>query len=77
MPQRRNQPSRAGSVMKLCPCGSMITRSQVCCRRCWDTVPPPARNAYLIAKDGDCDSGPALEAATAAIRDHLREAQSA
>ena len=41
--------------------------SQVCCTDCWRKVPRHKQQAYLAAKDGDCDSGPALEQAAQAI----------
>jgi hypothetical protein len=42
-----------------------------CCGPCWKTLPPPLQRDWLAARDGDCDSGAALEAAATAIRDYL------
>ena len=74
MPLRRTSAaSSAGAITRLCPCGgARVQLSQVCCTACWRKVPRHKQQAYLAAKDGDCDSGPALEQAAQAIRDHLR-----
>ena len=71
MPQRRYA-TKPGTVSKLCACGNRMMTTQVACNSCWKTLPPPLRAAYQIARDGDCDSGPALERATEAIRAHVR-----
>ena len=63
----RNAP-KPGSVTKLCICGSRIGLSSAACRPCWDKVPAHVKTAWLVAKDGDCDSGPALARAAEAIR---------
>jgi hypothetical protein len=71
MPPRTNP----GSVTKLCLCLNRVQLSMICCADCWKTVPRPLQQAYLIARDGDCDSGRALDRASEAIREHLREAR--
>ena len=78
MPLRRKLPaSTIGAITKLCagPCGgNRIQTSMGACGTCWRTLPHRLQNAYLAAKDGDCDSGPALERALAEIGAHLRKA---
>lgn len=72
--RQRRYATKPGTVSKLCLCGNRMMYSQVACTSCWKTLPPPLRSAYQIARDGDCDSGPALERAVAAIQDHVRKA---
>ena len=72
MPRRYQ--TKPGTVSRLCACGNRMMITQVACVGCWRALPPPLRVAYEKARDGDCDSGPALERATAAIRNHVRKA---
>jgi hypothetical protein len=78
MRQRKRLPaSTAGAVTKLCPgpCGgNRIQLSMAACVPCWRDLPAALRAAWLAAKDGDCDSGPALVKAQAEIETRLREA---
>lgn len=62
-----------GAVTSLCICGARRMLSQASCPACWKTLPPRLQSAWLAAKDGDCDSREALDAALEAIRDHLRK----
>jgi hypothetical protein len=71
MPPRKFGPN-PGAVTGLCQCGARRMLSQATCNPCWKTLPLRLRQAWLAARDGDCDSGPALEAAAEAIREHLR-----
>ena len=72
---RRSGSFNSGLVTRLCVCLNRTPANHVACPSCWHSLPRSLQQAWLAAKDGDCDSGPALEAATAAIRDHLREAR--
>ena len=75
MPRRTRLPaSTIGAITKLCACGSRVQLSMICCSPCWRQLPRSLQQAYLTAKDGDCDSGPALAVAETAIRDHVRKA---
>jgi hypothetical protein len=67
--RERRYSTKPGTVSKLCPCGVIITTSQVLCYLCWPKAPENMRQRYLKARArGGELAGPAADA----IREYVR-----